>query len=518
MMVKKRENGPPTSQDPDGGTVSAQTCQHTDNGTSCPDPVLTGQEYCVKHLGEILHQSVQTFMQYQQALLADIDRFTHHHEPRTMNEDQLTYLAEQIRLLKSTTDILGKLFPQDRPVTMAIEELQIRELQTVDIDPEFVRTFALLADACRESLSTLVIDTDKQLGVTSKNKRKRAETYTPLALIDLPGRMPTHSPLNIAIAHTYFSELASWQYTDHIGSYFLETPNGRTIADHISTVEDLQRLLSLVGAEGLQYACAALIGYTAAQKAKHGRLPDYKDCTPVTIHAAELLRAMGRKPRGKHGGYSREEQMNARRYLKAASVFNFVNISPTSKGKARMTVGPLFMVTGTEAEISLPLEGMDVYGDDDVISFTIIPGPGFWNLLCEGVHWLTPQLLQYHPIRDKYAIAVGFYLSNMMMIRRNKEQDGDSISLGTIEREAKIDTFDKRPTVRMEKLEEALHKLVRDGVIGGFNGRAVIADDPTAGAKTTADAMRARRMKLIAPPTMLQAMKGQRTAFADQKK
>ncbi|MHB9134557.1 MAG: hypothetical protein ACYDBB_26080 [Armatimonadota bacterium] len=342
---------------------------------------------------------------------------------------------------------------------------------------------------------------------TPTSRRTLAGFDTVPAIVS-PIRFPSHSHINGTLLKTFFSKSEEWQLSEHIGAYYLDTPDGRAIAENVNTLPVLQLVLSLTGAEGLQYTCGAIAAFIGAQREKNGnKLPEYKQCTPVTLHVPQLLRAMGKKSQGKHGGYSREEQLKARKYLRAAGVFSFADITPTRRGAAKIDVGPVIAILNTEAEVRLPLDD-ESERTDEVISITFMLGQRFYEMVRTGIYWVPPQLLRYHSNNDKYAIVIGFYLANLLMVRRNKDQQDDTVSLGSIEKHARIESFDKRPTVRLAKLEEALHKLVADNVIVGKDGRAVIDDAPNAGGKSTAEAMRDRRLHLIAPPAMLQAMSG----------
>ena len=183
----------------------------------------------------------------------------------------------------------------------------------------------------------------------------------------------------------------------------------------------------------------------------HGKLPEFAEIGPLTVKVTDILRAIGRKPQGKNGGYSRCEQDRACRILCTLSRFSIRQL--VGAGGEEKT-GPFFAV----------FDGLNESGSARRLK--IQPGIGVWNLFREGVNQLPPTLLSLHPNNDRYATAAGFYLRSLQIVRRNARDQG-FVTLGTIERESGIRTFDKNEHRRLEHLIAALHKLAVAKIIVG---------------------------------------------------
>lgn len=338
---------------------------------------------------------------------------------------------------------------------------------------------------------------------------KRAHQRVRLPITTLPVRLPTQHHLNRMVSTAFLSKIEQWKYSEHLQAFYIETGrHGRVVAEYVTHFDALRLLCDRLGAEGLQYTYAAVSAYSEYIKRALGEFPKtYEDLKPLTVSAAELLRVMGRRPQGAKGGYSRQEQMTLRKFLKAAAALDFQSIRPTHDGKAAFDAGPILAILHTRTQGRLRFNDEE-HEQDEPVEITFILGKGFYELLRAGAHWLPKKLLAYHPINDKYAIAIGLYLCDMLAVRRNKKGQ-ESVALGTIEREAHIDQFDSSERRRLPKIEVALHKLAQDGVIGGGvnpdTGKTEAVITPPEGSKrlSSIEAIRVSRLRLTPPPNML---------------
>lgn len=329
---------------------------------------------------------------------------------------------------------------------------------------------------------------------TLGQRRQRPADLATLLPIDRPIRLWTQTHFTSLLLDVHGSTAQDWTYHAGLEGYYLQTAHGRALVEGTKTLEALQAILDTLGAEALQCELAALCHIEEQERRKHGKLPKFDDITPITVGASQLLKSMGREPDG--NTFSRRQQLKARKYLKAAARIEYMDITPTEKGKRKLQVGPVVSVVGTSTDIALPFD--DLPPADEIISLKILPGETAWEMIRSGVSWCHPQLLKYHPEREKYEIAIGFYLLQIQANRRNKLGQ-DYISISSIDAGSGVNRFDTRDRRRLPRIEKALHKLAADGVIGGIEGKAVIESDPAVNETKlkVADALRSKRLRLL---------------------
>lgn len=355
----------------------------------------------------------------------------------------------------------------------------------------------ILADVTREIIRSLALDVTQK----EQHRRQRPADLANLLPISHPIRLWTQSHLTGIMLDVHASKDPSeWTYHDGINGFYLETRHGRAIIHNVQNANALKMILDKLGPEALQYEIAALCQIEEKERRKHGELPSFENVTPTKLGVSDLLRSMGKRPDG--NTFSREQQMKPRNYIQTASMINYFDIKPTYKGSVKMNVGPMLVVLNTGVEKKLPFEGIP--SGDEVISITVMPGEMAWKMIKDGLSWCHPKLLEYHPNRNKYEIAIGFYLLQLQVNRRKKDAQ-EYVSLGTIERESGACKWDSDNEYRrMQRIEKALHRLVSDKVIGGVDGKAVIETDSkekgsaAKGARLkVADELRSQRLKLL---------------------
>jgi len=308
-----------------------------------------------------------------------------------------------------------------------------------------------------------------QLGVeanqTARTTRPHIDKPTRLGPVEPLCWMPGQCHWNALLLSLYLSTPSQWQFSEEKGVFYLRTPHGVVTANDTPTLDDLSRLLAQTGLQGLQILCAAIDVFAEVMIERHGSLPDAAQVTPITIRVSDLLRAIGRRAQGRRGGYSTSEISRVRSIMAAAARFDFVEVLGTGS-KPRTPAGTLIYVLNNASVLD---DCADVKASRQPQLLTYVLGAGLWEFVRSGARWLPRELLSMHPVNDKYAIAAGFYTCSLLFVRRNKK-DQRHVTLGIIERNARLESFDANERRRLRKLQSALHKLVRRGIIGGIRG------------------------------------------------
>lgn len=334
----------------------------------------------------------------------------------------------------------------------------------------------------------------------AQGRRSSSKGLAKLQPITQPVTFTTQTHLTGMMLDAASSKTSDWIYHSSIESYALKTKHGMAIIKvSENAFDELKWVLERFGPAGLQFTVAALHHITDAQKSKHGCIPKWEDVTPTRLGCSDLLRSMG-KYTGKYSGFTREQQLKASLVLCAADRFKWVDIKPTHDGKARVDYGPLVNVLNTELLLKLPFDDLPDK-TDEVLSVDVMPGKAVWeDIRKHGLGWFHPMLLKYDAKDEKFEIMIGFYIGQQMINKRNKANQ-NYLSLETIERESGVISFDSNERRRLPRIEKALNRLARDGVIPGrTNGEgAVVAmiDNPDAGKTKKLKAADARRRQLV---------------------
>lgn len=338
-----------------------------------------------------------------------------------------------------------------------------------------------------------------------KKRRKRPPELAQILPIDGRVTWPAQTHLSGMMLDVASSKADSWKYHSIIDGFALETKHGKALVTN-TPFEVLNKLLDL-GPAVLQYTVAALHHITTTQKRKHGNsLPAWEELTPTRLGCSELLRSMGKNP-GKYSGFTRKEQWKAGQMLDAADRLQYMDIKPTHDSQGKINYGPLVNVLNTEMALTLPFDDGPDRGE--VLAVDVMPGKAIWEDICKhGLNWFHPQLLRYDAKDEKFEILIGFYLGQQQINKRNKPNQ-NYISLETIERESGIVGCDSNPRRRTLRIEKALNRLARDGVIPARaheNGQleAMIGNPKADKAKklSAADARRAQIVWIKDPPTL----------------
>lgn len=294
-------------------------------------------------------------------------------------------------------------------------------------------------------------------------RKKRPVDAAKLLPIDKNILLWTQTNLTGMVLDVTTSDMNSWTHIPKMNGYVLETNYGKALLENVGPLDNLRKILDMLGPEGLQYTLATLAHIEDHIRRKYGTPPESRnELTPIKIVVSDLLRTMGRQPSG--NTFHRDQQLKPRRFLKAQSMVEYVDIKPTQKNKTVVQIGPLINMLGTEFETCLPFE--DITDAGEVVSITVLPGEAVYEHMRKGIRWCHPQLVKYHPSRQKYEIAIGFYLGQLSVNRRNKPEQ-EYVALGSIERGSGVDCFDKNISRRLIRIEETLNRLAEDGIIPG---------------------------------------------------
>ncbi len=177
--------------------------------------------------------------------------------------------------------------------------------------------------------------------------------------------------------------------------------------------------------------------------------PDQPHDAYLTIYASDLLRFQGRKatPRG---GFHRADLL-----AKGRDVYFLSRISLPTVQPGGMRLGRLLSVDS--------LESVTDSDGQSLLSFRYHLGREVhaWTA-AEGAA-VSPRLLTYHPIRQKYQVLLGFCLAWYDHHRK----DDAAIPLPMLLRLAAIPMPEKRLSAFLTAIEDAIADLARDGVIPG---------------------------------------------------
>ena len=380
------------------------------------------------------------------------------------------------------------------------EVVDMGEAQSVD---EFAQQ---LRNKIREDIHKLVTGIRERVegkDTATFRRRTRPEDAANILPLEKSIRLWTQTHLTGLVLDVTTSTPDAWKHIPKMNGYALETAHGKALIENIGTWENLRKILDMLGPEGLQYTLASLAHIEDVTRRKFGGLPDaITGVTPVRIACTDLLRSMGRKPDG--NTYSREQQLRPRRFLKAQSMVEYLDIEPTKNGRTKMRIGPLINILNTEVEATLPFE--DIPDDGEVVSVLVMPGEAVYQLMRKGIRWCHPQLLKYDS-KLKYEIAIGFYLGQLATNRRNK-LDQEYVAIGSIERGSGVESYDKANVRRrLSRIIDALNRLAQDGVIPGQLDSAgkitAIFQTPQSSQKLDAvESKRAMKVKVVHPDAL----------------
>ena len=189
---------------------------------------------------------------------------------------------------------------------------------------------------------------------------------------------------------------------------------------------------------------------------------------PARIHVADVLGFRGIK---KHvnGGYRPEQKEEAKQdiqLLRNILVRSRDEVWETSKNGKRELV-PV-EVDGPLLEVSVE-STTDLWGERSPYAFRVRPGDWAKHYLSDGdTYWTTRvlrQIMQYHPYHDRLTMRLGIYLAFQWRIRAKKQNWRQPFHLSTLLDGAKIEVPKKDPQRFFPRVEEALHRLQRDGVV-----------------------------------------------------
>lgn len=327
-------------------------------------------------------------------------------------------------------------------------------------------------------------------------RRLRPTDAAKLLPLDKNLQLWTQTHLTSMVLDVTTSKAEDWLHIPKMNGYALDTQHGTALLENIGTMDNLRRILDMLGPEGLQYTLATLAHIGDVTQRKYGSLPEsITGINPIKIVVTDLLRTMGRKPDG--NTFSREQQLRPRHFLKAQSMVDYADIQPTKSGRSKLGIGPLIHVLNTELETTLPFDDMPDPGE--VVSIIVMPGEAVFQLMRKGIRWCHPQLLRYHPLKRKYEIAIGFYVQQLAVNRRNKPGQ-EYVAIGSIDRGSGVESQDRNVSRRLMRIEEALNRLAEDGVIPGAptpggSHKAIFLDETTIA--DPIERARARKVKVV---------------------
>jgi hypothetical protein len=188
---------------------------------------------------------------------------------------------------------------------------------------------------------------------------------------------------------------------------------------------------------------------------------------PARIHVADILGFRGIK---KHvnGGYRPEQKEEAK-----ADILLLRNIWVRSneevyevnrKGKRQRV--PV-KVDHPLIEVSIESQP-DLWGGESPYAFRVRPGDWAQHFLTEGTHWTTSvlrQIMRYDPYHERYAMRLGIYLAFHWRIRKNHGNWDQPWKLKTLLEGAKIEVPTRHPERFFPRVEAALYRLLKDGVV-----------------------------------------------------
>lgn len=335
---------------------------------------------------------------------------------------------------------------------------------------------------------------------TTTNRRLRPPDAIKLQPLLDNLSLTTQSHLINTVKDTLTAGPSAWERkkTGRFDGYTLRTKNGTALLEGITDFPSLKKFVELLGVECLQTTLATAEILKTHIRRTYPTLPQtVTDIKPILVTVSDLLRAMGKRPRG--NSYSTDQQLRARRHLKAQSWIDYADVKPTKAGKAKLGYGPFVNVVKTEIEPQLPYD--DLPDPREVVSIIVLPGDAILQSLKINTPWLHPKLLQYDPKKRTPEILIGLYVCTLQLNRRNK-QGQEYVAIGSIERE--IGLPDKNPRRLMTRIHNALDRLAADGLIPGETDTSTgnvtaIYEAPKAQARKldSLEAARAKRVKIL---------------------
>lgn len=296
--------------------------------------------------------------------------------------------------------------------------------------------------------------------------------------------------------------VSDWRYSDRHHCYCSQVHPYVAIAKDIKTSDMLKEFQLSLGVATAQVVFAAIGLYQDEVRAlNRGRLPDYRDCPVLSIKMSRLLNYMGRKPQGKNGGYSRAEQLDVKKRFQVATTLSFRAIEQPKKSKSggNSSIEETLLSIKTSSGISWTFGSQE---DMDLLEVRFKPGKSLWDLLRRGKYWFPLRLLSYHPVREKYSYCIGYYLCCLLLVRRDKV-DQRKVILLSIDQKAGIKDLDTNNSRRIRKIEEAICKLARDGIIGcskdSEGNTELLISTETGRERRVSSRMRKRSLILIPP-------------------
>lgn len=316
--------------------------------------------------------------------------------------------------------------------------------------------------------------------------------------------MPSHNNLSNLMLDTAVSIPKMWERADDISGYYLTTENGTVQLRNVPNDDMLTAIINKFGPTGLRVSLAllALMGDTIRRKYK--TMPAYTELTPMTYLITDLLRAIKKTPKG--NSFSRNQQMELRDYIMAQSKIDYASITPTTKGHAKLSLGPIINILSTDVELSLPYD--DLYIENQLISVMLLPGKHIYEQhMTGGVPWFHQKLLTYNERQD-YEMLIGYYINQMQKNRRNKLGQ-DWISIGSIEQGSRIYTLRQSNELhRLKRAIQALDRLASDGLIPGEADtspgkiKALYKLDTVGKKMSAAGSIRATQVRICYPETL----------------